>query len=119
MSSPGVQIHERTCVSHVTIQKGRVTGVETDRGRIQCEFFVNCAGQVELLKFFSFLFLLLKNMCTSLCFFFCFSFGFLVVCALAWFTGVDQVMLLISLSQRGCEGGKAVLAICCAPKAGC
>lgn len=52
MSSPGVQIHERTCVSHVTIQKGRVTGVETDRGRIQCDYFVNCAGQVQLLNFF-------------------------------------------------------------------
>ncbi|NXR55385.1 PDPR phosphatase, partial [Hippolais icterina] len=44
-SQNGVQIHERTSVSHVTIQKGRVTGVETDRGRIQCEYFVNCAGQ--------------------------------------------------------------------------
>ncbi|KAI1235475.1 hypothetical protein IHE44_0002340, partial [Lamprotornis superbus] len=40
-SRNGVQIHERTSVSHVTIQKGRVTGVETDRGRIQCEYFVN------------------------------------------------------------------------------
>lgn len=52
-----------------------MTGVETDRGRIQCEYFVNCAGQVELFKFFI-LFLLLKNMCTSLWYFFCFPFGF-------------------------------------------
>lgn len=60
---------------------------------------------------FSFLFLLPKNMCTSLWFFFCFpfSFFFLMVCALAWFTGVDRVMLLCSLAQQGCEGGKAML----------
>ncbi|NXP55343.1 PDPR phosphatase, partial [Heliornis fulica] len=44
-SRNGVQIHERTCVSHVSVQKGRVTGVETDRGSIQCQYFVNCAGQ--------------------------------------------------------------------------
>lgn len=52
MSSSGVQIHEKTSVSHVSVQKGRVTAVETDRGQIQCQYFVNCAGQVELLKFF-------------------------------------------------------------------
>lgn len=51
MSSSGVQIHERTSVSHVSVQKGCVTGVETDRGQIQCQYFVNCAGQVELSKF--------------------------------------------------------------------
>ncbi|KFV41203.1 hypothetical protein N341_10313, partial [Tyto alba] len=45
-SRNGVQIHERTSVSHVSVQKGRVTGVETDRGQIQCQYFVNCAGQV-------------------------------------------------------------------------
>ncbi|KAM6123626.1 pyruvate dehydrogenase phosphatase regulatory subunit, mitochondrial isoform 2-T4 [Phoenicopterus ruber ruber] len=44
-SRNGVQIHERTSVSHVAVQKGRVTGVETDRGQIQCQYFVNCAGQ--------------------------------------------------------------------------
>lgn len=26
-----------------------MTGVETDRGQIQCQYFVNCAGQVEFL----------------------------------------------------------------------
>eukprot|EP00062_Callorhinchus_milii_P018914 gi/632972865/ref/XP_007902869.1/ PREDICTED: pyruvate dehydrogenase phosphatase regulatory subunit, mitochondrial [Callorhinchus milii] len=41
----GVQIHERTSVSHVTVQQGQVTGVETDRGQMECEYFVNCAGQ--------------------------------------------------------------------------
>lgn len=45
-SSSGVQIHERTSISHVSVQKGRVTGVETDRGQIRCQYFVNCAGQV-------------------------------------------------------------------------
>ncbi|XP_025055535.1 pyruvate dehydrogenase phosphatase regulatory subunit, mitochondrial isoform X2 [Alligator sinensis] len=44
-SRNGVQIHDRTSVSHVLVQKGHVTGVETDRGQIQCEYFVNCAGQ--------------------------------------------------------------------------
>lgn len=48
LSSAGVQIHERTSVSHVSVQKGRVTGVETDRGHIKCQYFVNCAGQVGL-----------------------------------------------------------------------
>ncbi|XP_049660578.1 pyruvate dehydrogenase phosphatase regulatory subunit, mitochondrial isoform X2 [Accipiter gentilis] len=44
-SRNGVQIHEKTSVSHVSVQKGRVTAVETDRGQIQCQYFVNCAGQ--------------------------------------------------------------------------
>uniref|UniRef100_A0A8C7JXP5 Pyruvate dehydrogenase phosphatase regulatory subunit, mitochondrial n=1 Tax=Oncorhynchus kisutch TaxID=8019 RepID=A0A8C7JXP5_ONCKI len=41
----GVQIHERTTVNHVMMEKGHVTAVETDRGAIECEYFVNCAGQ--------------------------------------------------------------------------
>ncbi|XP_070616787.1 pyruvate dehydrogenase phosphatase regulatory subunit, mitochondrial isoform X2 [Erythrolamprus reginae] len=41
----GVQIHERTSIIHVLSQKGCVTGVETDRGVIECPYFVNCAGQ--------------------------------------------------------------------------
>ncbi|XP_062997404.1 pyruvate dehydrogenase phosphatase regulatory subunit, mitochondrial isoform X2 [Elgaria multicarinata webbii] len=44
-SSNGVQIHERTSVIHVLCQKGCVAGVETDRGLIECQYFVNCAGQ--------------------------------------------------------------------------
>ncbi|XP_026535958.1 pyruvate dehydrogenase phosphatase regulatory subunit, mitochondrial [Notechis scutatus] len=44
----GVQIHERTSVIHVLGQKGCVTGVETDRGMIECSYFVNCAGQFHL-----------------------------------------------------------------------
>nr|XP_003229415.1 PREDICTED: pyruvate dehydrogenase phosphatase regulatory subunit, mitochondrial [Anolis carolinensis] len=41
----GAQIHERTSVIHVVTQKGCVAGVETDRGHIECQYFVNCAGQ--------------------------------------------------------------------------
>lgn len=47
-SIAGVQIHERTTVNHVLVEKGHVKAVETDRGSIECEYFVNCAGQVGL-----------------------------------------------------------------------
>uniref|UniRef100_A0AAQ6AFY7 Pyruvate dehydrogenase phosphatase regulatory subunit n=1 Tax=Amphiprion ocellaris TaxID=80972 RepID=A0AAQ6AFY7_AMPOC len=41
----GVQILERTTVQQVLVEKGHVMAVETDRGSIECEYFVNCAGQ--------------------------------------------------------------------------
>ncbi|KAA8595982.1 hypothetical protein FQN60_011273 [Etheostoma spectabile] len=41
----GVQILERTTVQQVLVEKGQVTAVQTDRGSIECEYFVNCAGQ--------------------------------------------------------------------------
>uniref|UniRef100_A0A1A7YCX5 Pyruvate dehydrogenase phosphatase regulatory subunit, mitochondrial n=1 Tax=Iconisemion striatum TaxID=60296 RepID=A0A1A7YCX5_9TELE len=41
----GVQILERTSVQQVVVEKGHVMAVETDRGSIECEYFVNCAGQ--------------------------------------------------------------------------
>ncbi|XP_061670721.1 pyruvate dehydrogenase phosphatase regulatory subunit, mitochondrial isoform X1 [Syngnathoides biaculeatus] len=41
----GVQILERTSVQQVLVEKGHVMAVETDRGSIECEYFVNCAGQ--------------------------------------------------------------------------
>ncbi|XP_038609251.1 pyruvate dehydrogenase phosphatase regulatory subunit, mitochondrial [Tachyglossus aculeatus] len=44
-SQNGVQILDRTSVIHVLVKEGRVTGVETDRGQIECQYFVNCAGQ--------------------------------------------------------------------------
>lgn len=44
---PGVQILDRTTVQQVLVEKGQVTAVETDRGSIECEYFVNCAGQVR------------------------------------------------------------------------
>lgn len=44
----GVQILERTSVQQVLVEKGQVMGVETDRGSIECEYFVNCAGQVNV-----------------------------------------------------------------------
>lgn len=43
----GVQILDRTTVQQVLVEKGQVTAVETDRGSIECEYFVNCAGQVK------------------------------------------------------------------------
>uniref|UniRef100_G1PYW9 FAD dependent oxidoreductase domain-containing protein n=1 Tax=Myotis lucifugus TaxID=59463 RepID=G1PYW9_MYOLU len=44
--STGIRIYDRTSVIHVMIKKGEVTGVETDKGQIECQYFVNCAGQV-------------------------------------------------------------------------
>uniref|UniRef100_A0A673BY67 Pyruvate dehydrogenase phosphatase regulatory subunit, mitochondrial n=1 Tax=Sphaeramia orbicularis TaxID=375764 RepID=A0A673BY67_9TELE len=44
-SYSGVQILERTTVQQVLVEKGHVMAVETDRGSIECEYFVNCAGQ--------------------------------------------------------------------------
>lgn len=43
----GVQILERTSVQQVLVEKSQVVAVETDRGSIHCEYFVNCAGQVR------------------------------------------------------------------------
>ena len=43
-----MQIHERTAVNHVLVEKGFVTGVETDRGPVECQYFINCAGQVSV-----------------------------------------------------------------------
>ena len=42
----GVQVFEGVCVEGVDVEGGRVTGVKTDQGDIECEVFVNCAGQV-------------------------------------------------------------------------
>ena len=38
---------EGVCVEGVDVEGGRVTGVRTDQGDIECEVFVNCAGQVS------------------------------------------------------------------------
>lgn len=43
--SSGVRIIEDCAVSDVHVQDGRVTGVSTSLGDIQCEVVVNCAGQ--------------------------------------------------------------------------
>jgi heterotetrameric sarcosine oxidase gamma subunit len=40
----GVQIFEETRVTGILQQGGRVTGVSTDKGDIQAEYVVNCAG---------------------------------------------------------------------------
>jgi len=40
----GVQVIEETAVTGITVEKRRVTGVVTDKGEIQAEYVVNCAG---------------------------------------------------------------------------
>ncbi|MBW2448562.1 MAG: GcvT family protein [Deltaproteobacteria bacterium] len=41
----GAALFERCGVTGVTVEGGRVAGVETERGRIACEVIVNCAGR--------------------------------------------------------------------------
>ena len=38
---------EKVCVEGVKVERGHVTGVQTDQGEIDCEIFVNCGGQVK------------------------------------------------------------------------
>jgi glycine/D-amino acid oxidase-like deaminating enzyme len=40
----GVRFQTRTAVTRVVVQDGRVCGVETDHGRIECETVINAAG---------------------------------------------------------------------------
>ena len=41
----GVEIHQRTDVTAITVERGRVTGVETDRGRIAAgQVMIACGG---------------------------------------------------------------------------
>jgi 4-methylaminobutanoate oxidase (formaldehyde-forming) len=40
----GVRVHTATRVLAIESERGRVTGVLTDRGRIACEIVVNCGG---------------------------------------------------------------------------
>lgn len=40
----GVSYMEHCMVNEVLTENGRVKGVKTDRGDIECEYFVNCAG---------------------------------------------------------------------------
>ncbi|XP_064388313.1 pyruvate dehydrogenase phosphatase regulatory subunit, mitochondrial-like isoform X2 [Halichondria panicea] len=41
----GVRVVEGVGVERVEVESGRVRGVHTDQGYIECETFVNCAGQ--------------------------------------------------------------------------
>ncbi len=43
----GVRVVEGVGVERVEVESGRVRGVHTDQGYIECETFVNCAGQVS------------------------------------------------------------------------
>jgi glycine/D-amino acid oxidase-like deaminating enzyme len=40
----GAQFQTRTRVQHIHVHNGRVSGVETDRGRIECAMVINAAG---------------------------------------------------------------------------
>ena len=40
----GVQIHTFTRVTAIDTKDGRITGVQTDKGKIECEIVVNCGG---------------------------------------------------------------------------
>ena len=55
----GVQLYEGVSVEGVLVKDGKVAGVSTNRGDVECEIFVNCAGQVcpaiILVMFFSYL----------------------------------------------------------------
>ena len=42
----GVKFFEGVKVERVSTENAKVTGVKTDKGFIDCLFFVNCAGQV-------------------------------------------------------------------------
>jgi len=40
----GVRIHQHTRVTGIDVHRGRVTGVRTDKGRVEAEIVVNCGG---------------------------------------------------------------------------
>ena len=44
----GAQVFEKVVVEKVEVKNGRVSGVKTNLGSVQCDIFVNCAGQVSL-----------------------------------------------------------------------
>lgn len=43
-----MKLFEDVSVNNVQVKDGKVTGVATSKGDIECEIFVNCAGQVCL-----------------------------------------------------------------------
>lgn len=42
----GVRLYEGVSVEGVIVADGRVAGVKTSKGNIECEKFINCTGQV-------------------------------------------------------------------------
>ena len=45
----GARVYEGVCVERVEVESGCVRGVQTSHGFIECETFVNCAGQVSFM----------------------------------------------------------------------
>ena len=46
----GVKLFEEVSVEGVEVTDGKVSGVKTNKGSIECEIFVNCAGQVSFAR---------------------------------------------------------------------
>lgn len=46
MSFAGIRVYENCTVKRILVQNDRVVAVETDKGTITCDYFVNCAGLV-------------------------------------------------------------------------
>lgn len=40
----GVKIVENCTITKIHQENGKVTGIETDLGPVDCEYFVNCSG---------------------------------------------------------------------------
>ena len=43
-----MKLFEGVSVKEIQVQEGRVSGVSTSHGNIECEIFINCAGQVTV-----------------------------------------------------------------------
>lgn len=48
----GAKLFERVSVERVKTRRGHVIGVQTDKGFIECKYFVNAAGQVQTYSHF-------------------------------------------------------------------
>ena len=47
MAALGVKFYDGVQVNWVDVADGKVAGVKTNKGDIECEIFVNCAGQAS------------------------------------------------------------------------
>ena len=44
----GVKLFEDVSVQGIEVKDGKVDAVKTNKGNIECEFFINCAGMVSM-----------------------------------------------------------------------